>query len=159
MILERDEPGFAEFTGGARFAGTIAQGIRYAADHGAGVVDLSLAGNEAVERGAGRGGHPRYSYPASFPGVISVAAVDAEGRHVAFSNRNPGVVVSAPGVRIIGAGPARPVQVVRRSGGRVLTYVLACALALAGLAGLAGAAVFLRGAPRDPGESADVVRT
>ncbi|WP_067804213.1 S8 family serine peptidase [Actinomadura formosensis] len=279
VILERDEPGFAEFTGGARFAGTIAQGIRYAADHGADVVNLSLgrsyptprereavayairrnvvvvaaagnaAGSEAVERGAGRGGHPRYSYPASFPGVISVAAVDAEGRHVAFSNRNSGVVVSAPGVQIIGAGPdgrywigdgtspatafvsgvaalirsrhpglapalvaqaivtgtrdrpargydrgvgfgrvdaaaalaasdalagarmggaglpgdrrfaagpVRPVQVVHRSGRRVFTYALACALALVGLA---GAAVFLRGAPRDPGESADVVRT
>ncbi|MEV3920009.1 S8 family serine peptidase [Actinomadura coerulea] len=147
VILERDEPGFAEFTGGGRYTGTIAQGIRYAVDHGADVVSLSLgrsyptprerdavayaisrnavvvaaAGNSGAEddpRGAGGrpapargarrpgGGAPtRYFYPASFPGVISVAAVDARGRHAGFSNRNSGVVVSAPGVQIIGAGP------------------------------------------------------
>ncbi|GAA1868203.1 S8 family serine peptidase [Actinomadura bangladeshensis] len=275
VILERDEPGFAAFTGAERFAGTIAEGIRYAVDHGADVVNLSLgrsyptprereavayavrrnvvvvaaAGNGGADRTAKRGGHTRYSYPASFPGVISVAAVDAAGRHAGFSNRNSGVVVSAPGVQIIGAGPdggywigdgtspatafvsgiaalirsrhpglapalvtqaivastrnrpdrgynravgfgrvdaaaaltasdalagarmggaglpedrrfaggpARPVRVVHRSGGLVLTYLLVCALALFGLA---GAAVAVRGAARDPGQSSDVVRT
>ncbi|MBB6400399.1 type VII secretion-associated serine protease mycosin [Actinomadura coerulea] len=147
VILERDEPGFAEFTGGGRYTGTIARGIRYAVDHGADVVSLSLgrsyptprerdavayaisrnvvvvaaAGNSGAEddpRGAGSrpapargarrpgdGAPTRYFYPASFPGVISVAAVDARGRHAGFSNRNSGVVVSAPGVQIIGAGP------------------------------------------------------
>jgi type VII secretion-associated serine protease mycosin len=275
VILERDEPGFAEFTGAERFAGTIAEGIRYAVDHGADVINLSLgrsyptprereavayavrrnvvvvaaAGNGGADRTAKRGGHTKYSYPASFPGVISVAAVDADGRHAGFSNRNSGVVVSAPGVQIIGAGPdggywigdgtspatafvsgiaalirsrhpdlapalvtqaivastrkrpergydravgfgrvdaaaaltasddlagvrmngaglpgdhrfadepVQPVQVVHRSGGLLFTYALVCALALLGLA---GAAVSLRGAPRDPGESSDVVRT
>ncbi|MQY03557.1 S8 family serine peptidase [Actinomadura macrotermitis] len=131
VILERDEPGFAAFGGDRRYEGTIAQGIRYAVDHGADVINLSLgrsyptrderqavayaigrgvvvvaaAGNGGAERSARRGGHAEFTYPASFPGVISVAAVDAAGRHAGFSNRNSAVVVSAPGVQIIGAGP------------------------------------------------------
>ncbi|WP_026413864.1 S8 family serine peptidase [Actinomadura oligospora] len=131
VILERDEPGYETFGGDKRYEGTIARGIRYAADHGADVINLSLgrayplpaerdavahavskgvvvvaaAGNGGAGRPARTDGHPPYTYPASFPGVISVAAVDADGRHAGFSNRNSAVVVSAPGVRIVGAGP------------------------------------------------------
>ncbi|MFI0353583.1 S8 family serine peptidase [Actinomadura sp. 9N407] len=129
VILERDERGFDAFNGEERYEGTIAKGVRYAADHGADVINLSLGRsyptkaeraavayaigrNVVVVAAAGNGGEsrernrrPAYSYPASFPGVISVAAVDAQGAHAGFSNRNPAVVVSAPGVRILGAGP------------------------------------------------------
>lgn len=130
-ILENDEPGFVFFNGNERFSDVIAKGIRYAVDHGAAVINMSLgksyptkeerqavayaisrgvvvvaaAGNEGAGRAARRTGHAPFSYPASFPGVISVAAVTAEHRHAGFSNRNSAVVVSAPGVRIIGAGP------------------------------------------------------
>lgn len=131
VIMENDEPGFGLFNGSKRFEGTIAKGIRYAVDQGVDVINLSLgrttptreerqavayaisrnvvvvaaAGNEGASEKARRSGHAPYSYPASFPGVISVAAVNASGRHAGFSNRNSAVVVSAPGVRIIGAGP------------------------------------------------------
>ncbi|WP_018658162.1 S8 family serine peptidase [Actinomadura flavalba] len=131
VILERDEPGFAAFTGDRRYESTIARGIRHAVAHGADVINLSLgrsyptrAEREAVAyaigRGvvvvaaAGNGGADAtvrkarggtFTYPASFPGVISVAAVDGQGRHAGFSNRNSAVSVSAPGVRIVGAGP------------------------------------------------------
>lgn len=131
VILENDEPGFALFNSDERFDGAIAQGIRYAVDHGADVINLSLgksvptsqerravayaishgvvvvaaAGNQGASKWARRTGHAPYSYPASFPGVISAAALTADHRHAGFSNRNSAVVVSAPGVSIVGAGP------------------------------------------------------
>lgn len=131
VILENDEPGFRFFNSSPRYDGTIADGIRYAVDHGANVINMSLgkalptkpereavayavskgvvvvaaAGNGGASRRARRSGYAPYSYPASFPGVISVAAVTADHRHAGFSNRNSAVVVSAPGVRIMGAGP------------------------------------------------------
>lgn len=73
--------------------------VQFAQDHN--VVVVAAAGNDA---GTGSGFTP-YSYPASFPGVISVAAVDASGHRAFFSDRNASVVISAPGVNIIGAGP------------------------------------------------------
>jgi type VII secretion-associated serine protease mycosin len=131
VILENDEPGFGFFNGNERFDDALADGIRYAVDHGADVINMSLgkamptkeerqavayaishgvvvvaaAGNEGASRRARRSGHAPFSYPASFPGVVSVAAVTADHRHAGFSNRNSAVVVSAPGVHIIGAGP------------------------------------------------------
>jgi subtilisin family serine protease len=133
VIVENDEPGFPFFNTNERFDGTIAKGIRYAVDHGANVINMSLgkalptkqerqavayaisrgvvvvaaAGNEGASQRARRSGHAPYSFPASFPGVISVAAVTAEHRHAGFSNRNSAVVVSAPGVHIVGAGPGK----------------------------------------------------
>lgn len=131
VILENDEPGFVFFNSSERFNDTIADGIRYAVDHGADVINMSLgkalptkqerqavayavsrgvvvvaaAGNAGASKTARRTGHAPYSYPASFPGVIAVAAMTADHKHAGFSNRNSAVVVSAPGVRIVGAGP------------------------------------------------------
>jgi type VII secretion-associated serine protease mycosin len=131
VLLENDEPGYAFFNTRDRYQNTIARGIRYAVDHGADVINMSLgksfptkqerqavsyaisrgvvvvaaAGNEGSSRTARRQGYAPYSYPASFPGVISVAAVTADHRHAGFSNRNSAVVVSAPGVHVIAAGP------------------------------------------------------
>src|SRR5262249_53476222 len=46
-----------------------------------------------------------YSYPAAYTGVISVAAATARGSRASFSERNSSVLVAAPGVGILGAGP------------------------------------------------------
>jgi type VII secretion-associated serine protease mycosin len=131
VLLENEEPGYRYFNTSERYEGTIAKGIRYAVDHGADVINMSLgksfptkqerqavgyaishgvvmvaaAGNEGASRTARRRGYAPYSFPASFPGVISVAAVTADHRHAGFSNRNSAVVVSAPGVRVVAAGP------------------------------------------------------
>ncbi|GAB3134970.1 S8 family peptidase [Microbispora hainanensis] len=126
VILEDEEPGFRTFNSDARYEAVVAKGIRYAVDHGAEVINLSLskdvptkdertaikyaiskgvvlvaaAGNE----GAGKRTAP-YSYPAAIPGVISVAAVTSTLRRASFSNRNSSVMVAAPGVDVLGAGP------------------------------------------------------
>ncbi|WP_432926033.1 S8 family serine peptidase [Microbispora sp. CA-135349] len=126
VILEDEEPGFRTFNSDARYEAVVAKGIRYAVDHGAEVINMSLskdmptkdersaiayaiskgvvlvaaAGNE----GAGKRTAP-YSYPAAIPGVISVAAVTSTLRRASFSNRNSSVMVAAPGVDVLGAGP------------------------------------------------------
>lgn len=127
VILEKDEPGFLTYSSDARYNDIITKGIRYAADHGAEVINMSLgrrlpsfserqAIGYAIAKGvvvvasAGNDGDREngsslYSYPASYPGVISVAAVDASRQRAGFSDRNGAVLVSAPGVNVIGAGP------------------------------------------------------
>ena len=118
VILDDQEPGLGRYNTNPRFADAIGQGIRYAASHGAGVINMSLGSAEpsramqaalayAVSRGvvvvasAGNSGAPGpaytpYSYPASFTGVMSVAAVNDDGVRAPFSDRNSSVVLSAP---------------------------------------------------------------
>jgi hypothetical protein len=60
---------------------------------GAGIVVTAAAGNDYQQ------GNP-VIYPAAFPHVLSVAAVDAELQASAFSNANAGVDLSAPGERV-----------------------------------------------------------
>ena len=127
VILDDQEPGFAAYHNDTNYNDSVGNGIRYAVRHGAGVINMSLGGDtptrdlqaaiaDAIAHGvvvvaaagndamSGSGFTP-YSYPASFPGVISVAAVGADGRRASFSDRNASVVLSAPGVNIVGAGP------------------------------------------------------
>ncbi|MFJ6659069.1 type VII secretion-associated serine protease mycosin [Streptomyces sp. NPDC091377] len=108
----------------------LAEGIRWAADQGADVINLSLgddsasahpepAEDEAVQyalaRGAvvvassGNGGEKgdHISYPAAYPGVIAVAAVDRYGTRASFSTRRWYATVSAPGVDVVIADPDR----------------------------------------------------
>jgi type VII secretion-associated serine protease mycosin len=127
VLLDDDEPGFAIYNTNSAYDDAIGRGIRYAVNHGAGVINMSLGSPSpspdtraaigyAISRGvvvvaaAGNDGSPGsrlapFSYPASFTGVISVAAVTARGIRASFSQRNSSVVISAPGVGVAGAGP------------------------------------------------------
>lgn len=96
---------------------TVAKGIREAVDGGANLINMSIGtrGNsraleEAVQHAldhnvlivasSGNEGVERILYPAAYEGVLSVAAIDAEERHLHFSNRGEGVDLAAPGVGV-----------------------------------------------------------
>lgn len=92
----------------------IAEGIRFAADNGADIINMSLGGpgeskvlEEAVDyayrkdvvviAAAGNENRNSASYPARYPHVISVSALDSSGNKAPYSNFGAGVDLSAPG--------------------------------------------------------------
>ncbi|MGA9833082.1 MAG: S8 family serine peptidase, partial [Trebonia sp.] len=126
VILDDGEPGLQAYNQDKRFADAISNGIYYAVRHGATIINMSLGSADpagslraaigyAVSRGvvvvasAGNdgtsSGFAPYIYPASFTGVIAVAAVTSSGARAFFSEQNSSVLLSAPGVGVIGAGP------------------------------------------------------
>jgi serine protease len=96
---------------------SVADGIRWAADNGAHVINLSLGGprnskilqsaiDYAISRGvvvvaaAGNtGGHVQY--PGASDGVIGVSATDSDDKVAKFSSRGEGVDLAAPGVNVV----------------------------------------------------------
>ncbi|MCX6937437.1 MAG: S8 family serine peptidase [Verrucomicrobia bacterium] len=68
-------------------------------------VDQALAAGVAVVAASGNDQATRLSWPAAYPGVVSVGAVDAAGQQAIFSNAGEGLQLTAPGYAIWTAGP------------------------------------------------------
>jgi type VII secretion-associated serine protease mycosin len=135
----------------------IPEGIRWAVDHGAKVINISSGGPQ-IERTAedavryaldhdvvviaGSGNVSQFPAgsrviaPARFPGVVAVSAVDRDGRFWDGAIRGPEVVLTAPGVAI-------PL-VSASGGGRVVGYYPTANGTSASTAVVAGAAALIR---------------
>ncbi|WP_432247604.1 type VII secretion-associated serine protease mycosin [Streptomyces sanyensis] len=109
-------------------AATLAKAIRHAIDQDADVINISQDTAEAVEPepelkqavdaalaeeivvvasagNDGLGGNVKKTYPASYPGVLAVAASDRNNERAPFSQSGEFVGVAAPGVDIVSTVP------------------------------------------------------
>ncbi len=106
---------------------TLGQAVRYATDHGATVINLSLNPpyiSDSVKRdlayaaqkdvllvaGAGNDGKNELGPLATSPGVIAVGAVDQYGKVWQKSNSGKELMLTAPGVHIRSAAATQPYQ-------------------------------------------------
>jgi subtilisin family serine protease len=170
VITNSGDPGYARYQrqSQARHQRELATAIKYAISHGAGVISMSLgdgapslpvrlalqealnhnivvlasSGNSGNAPGARAQGHAPLSFPADYPGVLSVAAVGQDGAPAGFSSDNLSVQVAAPGVQVPAQG---------QDGGYWLVSGTSPACALA-----AGVAALIRSA--DPALPPDLVR-
>ena len=112
----------------------IADAIRYAADEGADVINMSLGGpfpsrvlkkavQYAYDKGvvvvcaAGNDGRGRLGYPAGYPGAIAVAATQFDRSTTFYSNWGKGLDIAAPGgnVRVDQNGDGVPDGVIQNT--------------------------------------------
>jgi subtilisin family serine protease len=124
---------------------TLARGILEAVDRGAGIINIcagtrgdspalaaavayALARNVLIIASSGNDGLAAVSYPAGYDGVLAVGGVDAEGRHLYFSNTGT-VDISAPGIGLEVPG-AEAGQTVSFSGTSAATPLVTAAAAL-----------------------------
>lgn len=102
--------------GDSQDSSVILNAANWCADQGANIISMSLggpigtlaAGYQALyDRGilvvaaAGNDGGPVNNYPASYPSVMSIAAVDSSATVADFSNFVPEVELAAPGVSVL----------------------------------------------------------
>jgi thermitase len=134
----------------------VANCITYLAQHGNKIISMSLGGaasttlqnavTSATNSGtliiaaAGNEGDGTLNYPAAYPQVMSVAALDADDNRASFSNANADVEIAAAGVNILST---------RRGGGYLALsgtsmatpHVAGVASVVAGETGLTGTAL------------------
>lgn len=140
-------------TNGGGTDDTIAEGIVWAADNGANVMSMSLgmyrsskpiedALKYALDKGVtlvASAGNNNAEYdvhlPSTYPGVIEVAATDANDQKSSFSNFGKRISVAAPGSDILSTLPTYSVGSKPKSYGKLSGTSMACPH-VAGLAAL-----------------------
>lgn len=115
---------------GSGNVGTMMQAIRWAADHGASIINISqdtaskmdpavdTAFRDAIKYAQGKNvlivaaagndgadGKVKETYPAAYPGVLAVAASDRNNARAPFSQSGPFVGVAAPGIDMVSTVP------------------------------------------------------
>jgi subtilisin family serine protease len=132
VITDASDPNNRKYTkeSASRGQHELADAITYAVRHGAQVISMSLgyslqsrpvraalqdaydhnvvvvasAGNSGNAAGAAGTGQAPYSFPADYPGVLAVGAVNGSYQVSSFSSENLSVEVAAPGVRVPAQG-------------------------------------------------------
>jgi subtilisin family serine protease len=132
VITDSGDPNYAEYQkeSAAQGQSELAEAITYAVSQHAGVISMSLgyssqslavrkalqdaynhnvvvvasAGNSGDSAGATGEGQAPYSFPADYPGVLGVAAVNESGQPASFSSENLSVQAAAPGDRVPAQG-------------------------------------------------------
>lgn len=124
------DPAQAESAHPVTSSSAVAAGIRYAVNSGATVVDVSTAATPGpspelraavayaqarnvvvvapVSTVSGTSTTNVVSYPAAYPGVIAISAVDSSGSPVAAGKQGVRVDLAAPGAALISIGPRGP---------------------------------------------------
>ena len=68
-------------------------------------VEFASANGVMVVASAGNAGLDRLAYPAAYPDVVSVGAVDALGQHLYYSNASDTLSLAAPGAGVVADWP------------------------------------------------------
>lgn len=109
------------------YSSTLVNAAQQCVAAGADVINMSLGGSAGLIEGryfnklisdmnvlpiaaAGNDGTTSYSYPASYDGVMSVAAVDEDNVVADFSQKNSAVEIAAPGVSVLSTVPYKYVS-------------------------------------------------
>ena len=132
VLPDKKDPAYAKYERepSSRGQRALARAIKYAVAHRAGVISMSLgygssslvvraalqnalehkvvviasSGNSGGAQSDHARAHAPYSFPADYPGVLGVAAVDRVGNPASFSSDNLSVEVAAPGAQVPAQG-------------------------------------------------------